>query len=125
MAKIDLTSREWCELVFEGKNKAYGAYEMRQTSPSRHNKATIIVMIFVLIAFSLPALLKIVVPKQEKEVMTEVTELTNLEAPEEKTEEEPKDRLKYSKVVGEFILASKGSCQPFYLRTCSSAHWKD
>ena len=26
MAKIDLTSREWCELVFEGKNKAYGAY---------------------------------------------------------------------------------------------------
>ena len=84
MAKIDLTSREWCELVFEGKNKAYGAYEMRQTSPSRHNKATIIVMIFVLIAFSLPALLKIVVPKQEKEVMTEVTELTNLEAPEER-----------------------------------------
>ena len=77
MAKIDLTSREWCELVFEGKNKAYGAYEMRQTSPSRHNKATIIVMIFVLIAFSLPALLKIVVPKQEKEVMTEVTELTS------------------------------------------------
>ena len=74
-------------MVFEGKNKAYGAYEMRQTSPSRHNKATIIVMIFVLIAFSLPALLKIVVPKQEKEVMTEVTELTNLEAPEEKTEE--------------------------------------
>ena len=87
MAKIDLTSREWCELVFEGKNKAYGAYEMRQTSPSRHNKATIIVMIFVLIAFSLPAMLKIVVPKQEKEVMTEVTELPNLEAPEEKTEE--------------------------------------
>ena len=93
MAKIDLTSREWCELVFEGKNKAYGAYEMRQTSPSRHNKATIIVMIFVLIAFSLPALLKIVVPKQEKEVMTEVTELTNLEAPEEKTEEIKKPDL--------------------------------
>ena len=80
-------------MVFEGKNKAYGAYEMRQTSPSRHNKATIIVMIFVLIAFSLPALLKIVVPKQEKEVMTEVTELTNLEAPEEKTEEIKKPDL--------------------------------
>lgn len=74
-------------MVFEGKNKAYGAYEMRQTSPSRHNKATIIVMIFVLDRILASALLKIVVPKQEKEVMTEVTELTNLEAPEEKTEE--------------------------------------
>lgn len=29
MAKIDLTSPEWCELIFQGKNKAYGAYKMR------------------------------------------------------------------------------------------------
>ncbi len=64
MAKIDLTSREWCELVFEGKNKAYGAYEMSQTSPSRHIKARIIVMIFFLIALLLPSLLNIVVSKQ-------------------------------------------------------------
>ena len=27
MAKIDLTSPEWCELIFQGKNKAYGAYK--------------------------------------------------------------------------------------------------
>lgn len=27
MAKIDLTSFEWCELIFKGKNKAYGAYK--------------------------------------------------------------------------------------------------
>ena len=29
MAKIDLTSSEWCQLIFEGKNQAYGAYKMR------------------------------------------------------------------------------------------------
>ena len=29
MAKIDLTSQEWCQLIFEGKNQAYGAYKMR------------------------------------------------------------------------------------------------
>ena len=26
MAKLDLTSEQWCELVFEGRNKDYGAY---------------------------------------------------------------------------------------------------
>ena len=34
MAKIDLTSFEWCELIFKGKNKAYGAYKMRADSRS-------------------------------------------------------------------------------------------
>ena len=88
MAKIDLTSREWCELVFEGKNKAYGAYEMRQTSPSRHNKALVIVVIFILIAFSLPFLLKAVANQEDKETMTEVTTLANLETPEEEPEQQ-------------------------------------
>ena len=43
MAKIDLTSFEWCELIFKGKNKAYGAYKMRADSPKRHNVAMVIV----------------------------------------------------------------------------------
>ena len=42
MAKIDLTSFEWCELIFKGKNKAYGAYKMRADSPKRHNVAMVI-----------------------------------------------------------------------------------
>ena len=33
MAKIDLTSSAWCDLIFNGKNKAYGAYKMREDSP--------------------------------------------------------------------------------------------
>lgn len=94
MAKIDLTSREWCELVFEGKNKAYGAYEMRQTSPSRHNKALVIVVIFILIAFSLPFLLKAVANQEDKETMTEVTSFADLDTPEEEPEQqELKNRI--------------------------------
>ena len=27
MAKVDLSSSEWCDLIFSGKNKAYGAYQ--------------------------------------------------------------------------------------------------
>ena len=56
MAKeVDLSSREWCDLVFEGKNKDFGAYVIRTDSPKRHNKAvlwTIIgAVIFGLLAF--------------------------------------------------------------------------
>ena len=86
MAKIDLTSPEWCELIFKGKNKAYGAFKMRSESPKRHNLAMVIVLVIALVGFSIPTLIKIATPKQ-KEVMTEVTTLSQLEEPEIKQEE--------------------------------------
>lgn len=33
---IKLNSQEWCDIVFNGKNKSYGAYEMRMSSSKRH-----------------------------------------------------------------------------------------
>ena len=54
MAKVDLSSQAWCDLVFSGKNKAYGAYKMRETSPRRHNIAVILVIVIALIGFSIP-----------------------------------------------------------------------
>ena len=47
---VDLSSREWCDLVFEGKNKDFGAYEMRTTSTKRHNKAVLYTLIGAIIA---------------------------------------------------------------------------
>lgn len=45
MAKdVDLTSKEWRDIVFEGKNKDFGAYEMRSGSVSRHTRAVVIVL---------------------------------------------------------------------------------
>lgn len=45
MAKdVDLSSKEWRDIVFEGKNKEFGAYEMRKQSPHRHTRAVIIVL---------------------------------------------------------------------------------
>ena len=86
MAKVDLTSNAWCELVFANKNKAYGAYKMRLDSPKRHNWAILIVVIIALIAFCIPTLVRWATPER-KEVMTEVTVLSELEAPEVKQEE--------------------------------------
>ena len=30
MAKIDLISNEWADIVFQGRNKVYGAYQLRK-----------------------------------------------------------------------------------------------
>lgn len=46
MAKdVDLTSSKWCDIVFEGRNKEYGAYVLRTNSKSRHLKAFIFTVI--------------------------------------------------------------------------------
>lgn len=36
MSKIDLFDQQWIDLVFEGKNEAYGAYKMRQNTGNRN-----------------------------------------------------------------------------------------
>lgn len=46
MAKnVDLTSKEWRDLIFEGKNKDFGAYVIRQKSDRRHNLAVLFTLI--------------------------------------------------------------------------------
>lgn len=46
MAKdVDLSSKEWRDLIFEGKNKEFGAYALRAASDRRHNRAVIYTII--------------------------------------------------------------------------------
>ncbi len=46
MAKdVDLSSKEWTDIIFEGKNKEFGAYTLRRASDKRHNKAMLLVVI--------------------------------------------------------------------------------
>lgn len=46
MAKdVDLSSKEWTDLIFEGKNKNFGAYTLRRASDRRHNIAVLFVLI--------------------------------------------------------------------------------
>lgn len=50
MAKdVDLSSKEWTDLVFEGRNKDFGAYELRRHSEDRHTRAVIITLIGVIV----------------------------------------------------------------------------
>ena len=45
MAKIDLVSNEWADLVFEGRNKSYGAYVLRKGTSKRNIYAMLAVLL--------------------------------------------------------------------------------
>ncbi|MEY4084397.1 MAG: hypothetical protein RL074_184 [Bacteroidota bacterium] len=47
--KLDIFTNQWLDIVFEGKNKAYGAYDLRKTN----NKTTVKALIFGAIVFAL------------------------------------------------------------------------
>lgn len=55
MAKrnVDLTSKEWRDLVFADKNKEFGAYQLRKSSDKRHNMAVLFTLIGLVVVFFL------------------------------------------------------------------------
>jgi protein TonB len=110
MAKdVDLSSREWRDLIFEGKNKEFGAYEMRKNSDARHNKAMIVVIIIMALAFILPFLVNTMLPKAEANIDEEIEQaMVNIEtdAAEEEEPEEELERIEEQKpeVLPEEVL---------------------
>jgi len=88
MAKdVDLSSKEWLDVVFEGKNQDFGAYEMRKNSTGRHNKAVLVlVIVFVLVA--LLAFFVNTVINKATERPEDYTEQALVEMPVEEVEEE-------------------------------------
>lgn len=113
MSKIDLVSREWCDLVFEGRNKDYGAYRMRANSGRRQAWALIYVVIGILVIGALVALsivVKDTVQQGQGDEYTAALEMSKLKEekkPEEKKEE--KIELKYEKPLEK--VAVKASIQ--------------
>lgn len=93
MAKdVDLSSKEWRDLIFEGKNKEFGAYELRAQSDSRHNRAMIVV---VLVIAAVLALIFVIdkLPKPEADINTEVEQtMMELASEQEEPEEEPEQQ---------------------------------
>jgi protein TonB len=84
MSKIDLTSFEWRELVFQGKNKEYGAYTLRSESDRRHNRAMLIITIVTIVGFSIPKLIDFVKSKQVQKDEIGATVLTKFKPAEVK-----------------------------------------
>ncbi len=76
---INLTSSEWTDIVFEGRNKEYGAYVMRQSSTQRHIYALLIATAVVILLISLPALVKAVIPSADLIKMDDPTLISTVE----------------------------------------------
>lgn len=99
MSKIDLVSRGWCDLVFEGRNKEYGAYRMRARA-GRRNTFSIICLLGILAAIGVLVGLKAAVSAVTKDNnldSEQVTELSQLKKEEPKKKEEKKVELEYVK----------------------------
>ena len=97
MAKdVDLTSREWRDIVFDGKNKEYGAYKLREPSPARHTKAIVwvvicVAIILILLILSISGVFS--KPEEEQIVTSTVQEITNVDTQEEEIEEEEEEQF--------------------------------
>jgi len=124
MAYVDLTSKEWCDLVFEGKNKEFGAYEMRMQTPKRHNKAVLYTLVGLLIvaagAFGLAKYNEYRAEQQrlldearQKEVALDLSQEKEEEKPDEpiieekKPEIEPEQEIAQQKVTELAIVPDK------------------
>ena len=86
MSKIDLISSDWVDLVFEGRNKAYGAYRLRKSTTKRNILAMVAVVILLVVAFFILTVKNFVDEQRAKVAMTQVAELTNYDQPKKKAE---------------------------------------
>lgn len=109
MAKdVDLSSKEWCDLVFEGKNKEFGAYELRTTSTKRHNKAVLYTILgAVLIIAGVLGVIKvqeIIAERSIADANEQEEVLIDMGETEEQEPEEQKVEIKQPEVLPEEVL---------------------
>lgn len=90
MAKdVDLSSSEWIDLVFEGKNKEFGAYSLRKSSAKRHNRAMLVILIVLLLVAVLGLLANTVLQKAEERPEDQIEQAMIDYSADEQEEEEP------------------------------------
>ncbi len=100
MSKIDLISSDWVDLVFEGRNQAYGAYKLRKGTTKRNIIAILAVVVLLLIGFIILTVKNFVDEQRAKVAVTQVTEISALDQPKKKAEvKQKKVELEPEKVV--------------------------
>ncbi len=118
MAKsnVDLTSREWNDLIFADKNKDFGAYQIRKKSDRRHNMA----MLFMLVGLAVVVVLVMALSKyseyraeqaalelQEQREKMMAAQLAEQQQEEEEIEEPEEQKFEQPEVtVPEEVLAT-------------------
>ena len=92
MSKIDLLDEKWIDLVFEGKNEAYGAYQIRRGTTSRNNLAMLFLLLgiaaIVGIFFAWGGIADAIAASEERNEGTEALEMVVEDQEEEQQDED-------------------------------------
>ena len=93
MAKLDLISAEWTNLVFEGRNQDYGAYQLRKDT-SKRNIWSIIIVALAAVLLYLGLTLHRMAEANRTVENTQAIQLTNLENKKKEAKVEKKEQIK-------------------------------
>ena len=94
---VDLSSKECRDLVFEGRNQEYGAYDLRKNSDKRHNKSMILVIIalalIIVVGLTFNTVSNFIFQEDIKDEANQELVNVNMAAEEEEEEEEEQERV--------------------------------
>jgi protein TonB len=86
--KLDLLKNQWLEIVFEGRNKLYGAYELRKTNGKTTIRSLIIGGVIFIFLVSIPVLANLIPDSNDDAVLDQ--KITTVKLP---PKEKPKENL--------------------------------
>lgn len=89
--KLDLLSNKWIDIVFEGRNKAYGAYALRKENSKTNLKALAFGAIIFILAVSAPMIYDLIPSSKADDDMTLDQKIVTIKLPPK--EEKPKENL--------------------------------
>ncbi|WP_298303636.1 energy transducer TonB [Flavobacterium sp.] len=88
--KLDLLNNKWLDIVFEGRNKSYGAYELRKDNTKTNVRALIIGAVIFSFAVATPLLINLI-PDSSDDDLSLNEKITTVKLPPK--EEKPKENL--------------------------------
>lgn len=86
--KLDLIKDQWLEIVFEGRNKVYGAYELRKTNQKTTLRALLVGSVLFGFAIAMPLIINMIPDSQDDTSLD--TKITTVKLP---PKEKPKENI--------------------------------
>lgn len=87
--KTNIFTDKWVDIVFEDRNKAYGAYELRKKSSDNIIKGIIFAIIFFTLSVSMPVIMRYIEGITANDEVLKVTEVNTLAEPPPIDKNEP------------------------------------
>ena len=107
MAKIDIVSNEWSDIVFAERNQAYGAYQLRKGTSKRNVIAIISVLVIAILVY-VGTLAKTAIDQAiaNRLSSTAVTEISQIDEPKKEAEVKQEIKIEEPEQVVEKVKSS-------------------